>query len=126
MTLAFLAVLAGTTGYSSCASTTGPLLAPLTIVPGQVYLRASLENRAEGVALARVDGGEATDRYSATVQYGKDAGSDWLTVTAQGRELTLRARPDGLAEGPYLATVTVESDQSDASGTLQVEFSVTR
>jgi hypothetical protein len=115
-----------TTGYSSCAGTTGPLFVPLTITPNQVLLRSSQALRQEAVALARVDGGEAGDRYTATVEYGKDAGTGWLTIFVSGRELTLRARPDGLEIGTRVATVVVAEERSGASATLAVEYEVTR
>lgn len=113
-----------TSGFSSCSGTVGPLFGPLVITPTEVLLRASASVRQEAVALARVDGGEASDRYQATVEYPRTPPADWLTVEVAGRDLTLRARPDGLAPGIYAATVIVRASGSGASGDLQVEFTV--
>jgi len=113
-----------TSGFTSCAGTTGPLFAPLTITPREVLLRASLGARQEAVGLARVDGGEGGDQYSVSIDYGRDATAQWLNVEASGRDLTLRANPGGLDPGVYLATVTVEGQGSGASGLLRVEFTV--
>jgi hypothetical protein len=95
-TLTLVALVVGTTGYSSCAGSMGPLLVPITVTPGQVLLRAPAGSPAPAVALARVDGGEESDRYVATVAYGKNA-SDWLEVTVSRRELTLRASAEAIA-----------------------------
>jgi hypothetical protein len=124
--LALVAVSALTTGFSSCAGTTGPLFVPITITPAEVLLRASLAGRQEAVGLARVDGGD-DDHYRASIGYDKAPPANWLVVETAGRNLTLRAKPDGLAiDGYYTATVTVEGRSSGATGSLRVEFSVIR
>jgi hypothetical protein len=113
-----------TSGYSSCAGTTGPLFAPLTITPRQVLLRSAIEAREEALALARVDGGEREDGFTSSIEYGKDATAAWLEVEVAGRNLTLRATPGGLNPGVYVATVTVEDPDSGSAGLLRVEYSV--
>ena len=124
MVLALGAAVLGTSGYSSCAGTTGPLFAPLVITPAEVLLRSSVGLRQEAVALARVQGGESSD-YRSTVEYGKD-GTGWLTVEMSGRDLLLRARPDGLGLGIRTATVRIEEASSGNAGSLRVEFTVIR
>ena len=123
--VALSAVLLGTSGYSSCAGTTGPLFAPLILTPTEVLLRSSIGNRQEAVALARVEGGDAGNSYQSAIEYGRD-GSGWLTVEISGRDLVLRARPDGLDPGLVTATVRVEEVSSGQAGSLRVEFQVTR
>ncbi|MGE0556220.1 MAG: hypothetical protein AB7R55_22555 [Gemmatimonadales bacterium] len=119
-------VLVLTSGFTSCAGTTGPLLAPMQITPGQLLLRTSLSNRIEAIGLARIDGGEEGDRYTVDVALIKDPPASWLTVDLGGTNLTLRARPDGLEEGLYLADVTVTGRSSGATAVLHVEFNVIR
>ena len=123
-TLVALAVSFLTSGFTSCAGTTGPLFAPLTMTPRELLLRASLGERQPAVGLARVDGGEGGDQYEASIELGKGGSTRWLTVEIAGRILTLRAEPGGLDPGLYRATVTVEGIGSGASGVLQVEFTV--
>lgn len=124
--LVLSAVLLLTSGFSSCAGTTGPLFAPMQITPGVVLLRASIETKADAIGLARIDGGTGRDRYQATVEYLTKDGSGWLTVEFAGNDVTLRATPGGLAPGVFLAKVTIDDPREGASGTLQVEFQVTR
>jgi hypothetical protein len=124
--LALFALALLTSGFTSCAGTTGPLFAPLVITPTEVLLRASRTSGQEAIGLARVDGGDAGDRYEATIAYGKGPGVEWLTVEVSGRNLTLRARPDGLEPGLYLADVKIEEPMSGAVGSLHVEFTVLR
>ena len=125
LVLALGAVLLATSGYSSCAGTTGPLFAPLVITPAEVLLRSSLGLRQDAVALARVEGGESSDSYQSTIEYGKD-GTGWLTVEISGRDLVLRAKPDGLDPGMRTATVRIEEASSGNAGSLRVEFTVIR
>jgi hypothetical protein len=121
--LFLLGLLAGgTSGFSSCAGSVGPLLAPLTVTPSEVLLRASPASRTPAVGLARVGGGSSRDRYRAAVDYDRDDG--WLAVEVSGPSLTLRADPAGLPPGTYFATVIVEADRSEAAGSLRVEFIV--
>jgi hypothetical protein len=122
---ALVAVSLLTSGFSSCAGTTGPLFVPFTITPSEILLRASGTLGLRAIGLARIDGGEAGDRYRATVEYGKNA-AGWLTVEVAGRNLTLRADPRGIEDGVYVATVTIEELSGGATGSLQVEFTVTR
>ncbi|MEZ4587560.1 MAG: hypothetical protein R2909_14275 [Gemmatimonadales bacterium] len=117
-------VLALTSGFTSCAGTTGPLFAPMEITPGELLLRASLSNQVEAIGLARIDGGEEGDRYTVDVALVKNPPASWLTVDLGGTNLTLHARPDGLEEGLYLADVTVTGRSSGESAVLHVEFTV--
>jgi hypothetical protein len=114
-----------TSGFSSCAGATGPLLAPLQITPNVVLLRASIEAKADAIGLARIDGGSGRDRYQATVEYLTKDGSGWLTVEFAGNDVTLRAAPGGLAPGIFIAKVTIDDTREGTAGTLQVEFQVT-
>jgi len=122
------ALLAGvcvlTSGFTSCAGTTGPLLAPLIITPHEILLRASATDRIEAIGLARIDGGEEGDSYTVEVTLLKDPGVSWLTVDLGGVNLTVHARPDGLSEGLYLADVTITGRSSGAKAVLHVEFNV--
>lgn len=123
--MAIAAVAIGTSGFSSCAGTTGPLFAPLSITPNEVLLRASAASQLEAIGLARIEGGENGDRYAASIQYVKDAGAEWLTVEVAGRMITLRADPAGIPRGVYTASVIVEAEAADVSGAFTVEFEVT-
>lgn len=123
--LALLATALATSGFSSCAGSVGPLLVnELSITPNEVLLRSSVSTGQEAIGLAKVDGSSSGERLNLSFDYGKDAGVHWLTVEVAGRILTLHANPAGLAEGVYLATVTIEAEGSGASGHLRVEFTV--
>lgn len=125
-TLALLGSALALSGYSSCAGATGPLAVPLFITPKEVLLRASSNDGLRAVGLARVDGGETGDRYTATVTYFKSPPTSWLTVIVSGRNLTLQANPAGLDPATYIGTVTIEGPTSEGTATLRVEFTVTR
>ncbi|MFN0177974.1 MAG: hypothetical protein ACKVZ0_04175 [Gemmatimonadales bacterium] len=119
-------VLLLTSGFSSCAGTTGPLTKPaFEITPDLVLLRASLAANADAISLARIDGGTRRGRYEATVEYLTRDGSGWLTVEMAGSDLTLRAAPGGLAPGIFLAKVTIADPREGSSASLRVEFQVT-
>ena len=99
---------------------------PLSILPNEVFLRASRTDGLVAVATARVEGGDVGDRFDTNVSYGKGPATNWLTVTVSGRNLTLRASPVGLDETTYVATVTMEEPFSGGKATLRVEFTVLR
>jgi hypothetical protein len=123
-TLLALAAATLTTGYSSCAGTTGPLLVPLTVTPSEVLLRVSISAGQDAIGLARVDGGDVNNRFEAAISYGKSPPVEWLTVQVSGRDLTLRASPQGLAEGTYVATLTVTEVDTGATATARLELAV--
>ena len=123
--LALVGLLFLTSGFSSCAETTGPLLLPVHITPTEVLLRASVGGAEEAIALARVDNGDSNDQYRVSIEYEKDPGVAWLAVDVDGRNLTLRAKSLGLEPRVYRATVSVEGDKSGATASLRVEFTVT-
>ena len=112
------------TGYSSCAGGTGPLFVPITLTPNLVLLRSSIAARDEAVALARIDHGEPGDSYQTSIEFDKSPPAQWLTIEVLGQDLTLHAKPDGLALGTYVAIVTVEGQSSGSKATLRVEFNV--
>lgn len=125
--VAVLGLTVLTSGYSSCAGATGPLLVPLVVTPTEVLLRSSVASGNAAVGLARVDGGGTNEEYEITVEYGKVPPVPWLIVQVDGRNLTLRASPSGLdADATYIANVTIDGVNSGASGTLRVEFGVTK
>jgi hypothetical protein len=124
-TLLVLVVSTLTTGYSSCAGTTGPLRVRISVTPTEVLLRTSIASGREAIGLARIEGGEAGDRFRATVSYQTMPAPNWLTVVMAERDLTLSANPTDLSPGLYLASVVIEEPTSMASATLRVEFTVT-
>jgi hypothetical protein len=113
------------TGYSSCAGGTGPLFVPFTVTPNLVLLRSSLADGGEAVALARIDNGESGDSYHASIEFDKSPPAQWLTIDISGQDLTLHAKPDGLALGTFVAIVTLEGQHSGSKATLRVEYNVT-
>ena len=116
--------LVGATGYTSCASSTGPLTGPaLEIVPGEILLRASRVSPM-AVGLATVEGGEFGDRILPTVQYVTGGFAEWLTVEVRGRDLTLRAVADALDPGTYSAVVSITGESAGGHATLRVNLEV--
>lgn len=121
--LALAAAALGSSGFSSCAGSTGPLVTPaFEIVPEEVLLRASVASGRKAVGLARIEG-DGSERYRVTVEYDR-GGAGWLQVDPAGRDLRLEADPAGLAQGIHLARVVVEGDRSGSTASLRVEFSV--
>ena len=116
--------LVGATGYTSCASSTGPLTGPaLEIVPGEILLRASRVSPA-AVGRATVEGGESGDRILPTIQYFTGGFAEWLTVEVRGRDLTLRAVTDALDPGSYSAVMSITGESAGGHATLRVNLDV--